>query len=234
MTEVTKDNVPVGQPLVGKVSIHEEPSQIEFHKHSAVTQFEAGRLASKFNENLDDLIGQGAIYPIPHIEVLPVWFYDWFDTSGSGAVKALLCEKRLDSERYKKWNDNRGGVFNLNKRLEEPELGDGDDDKGDLVFAQEEPTAAGRVAAAADASRIIDEDVPQAFSHWTNQHTRGHSLVCDVQGVLGSSFQLTDPAIHSTSRRFGSTDHGRKGMRMFYATHECNPLCRVLRLRPPR
>jgi hypothetical protein len=30
-----------------------------------------------------------------------------------------LCEKRLDSSRYKKWNDNMGGVDNLNKQLGE-------------------------------------------------------------------------------------------------------------------
>mmetsp|Transcript_24381 Transcript_24381/g.54245 ORF Transcript_24381/g.54245 Transcript_24381/m.54245 type:complete len:136 (+) Transcript_24381:742-1149(+) len=88
-------------------------------------------------------------------------------------------------------------------------------------------------ALSADASRIIDEDVPQAFSHWTYTYTNGESLVCDVQGVLGRSFQLTDPAIHSPTRRFGPTDHGRNGQRNFFKSHECNPLCRVMHLRPP-
>jgi len=86
-----------------------------------------------------------------------------------------------------------------------------------------------------DCSRIIDEDVPQAFSHWSYQYTKGYELVCDLQGVKGSSsFQLTDPAIHSRKQQFGPTDRGRQGMHQFFNTHVCNPLCEALRLRMPK
>jgi hypothetical protein len=232
MTEVMTDGVAVGQPLVVKLSIHEEPSQIKFHESCAVTQFEALRLAGKFNDKLKELLYAGM--PVPLIEFLPVWFYEWY--AADGTVTALLCEKCLDQTRFKKWNDNKGGVITLNRRLEPlVEDVDGDDDgDGDGEEEEEDDPAPTSVSAlSADASRILDEDVPQAFSHWTHFHTKGHSLVCDVQGVLGSSFQLTDPAIHSSSRRFGPTDHGRRGQLNFFRTHECNPCAEYSTCDPP-
>jgi hypothetical protein len=160
MTEVTADRVAVGQPLVGKLSIHEEPSQIEFNKNCAVTQFAALRLARRFNEKLEELAQTTGI-SVPCIEFLPVWFYDWFAADRS--VSALLCEKRLDSTRYKKWNDNKGGVISLNIRVVPEEDGEDEEEEEGMVHGAYLSAA----ALSADASRIIDEDVPQAFSHWT-------------------------------------------------------------------
>ena len=237
MSEIAIDEEAVGQNLVAKYSIHHEPSQIEFHKHCALTQFEAGRLSKKFNDNVDELQRRIGIV-LPRIEFLNVWFYVWNDPVVAGGFAAILCEKRLDSSRYKKWNDNKGGVYALNIKLprddavvgEEEEERLGAIDEGDEDEDQEE---LGPVDASS-ATRIIDGDVPPAFSHWSWYYTKGHSLVCDLQGVLGKeSFQLTDPAIHSISRRFGSTDHSRKGHRLFFATHVCNPLCLALGLMHP-
>ena len=43
----------------------------------------------------------------------------------------------------------------------------------------------------------------------------------------------TDPVMHTLSkRRNGSTDKGQEGMDRFFATHECNGLCRRLGLNP--
>lgn len=63
------------------------------------------------------------------------------------------------------------------------------------------------------ASKIIDDDVPQAFSHWTYVWTKHDRLVCDLQGVLEKNvFVMTDPAIHSrTWPSFGPTDRGNSG-----------------------
>ena len=61
-------------------------------------------------------------------------------------------------------------------------------------------------------------------------YTKGHSLVCDLQGVVGNRFEMTDPAIHSRRQKFGATDQGRRGQRWFFETHVCNPLCRIMRL----
>lgn len=83
-------------------------------------------------------------------------------------------------------------------------------------------------------------DVLQAFSHWTHHVTKGYLMVVDLQGVkVGSKYILTDPAIHCTElvrnspylkNQFGNTNLGEEGMRQFFATHECNSVCRALNL----
>jgi hypothetical protein len=52
LTEVDLNLLPVGRPLVGKESIREKPSQIDFHKRCARTQLEARRLAKKLIQPL--------------------------------------------------------------------------------------------------------------------------------------------------------------------------------------
>ena len=92
--------------------------------------------------------------------------------------------------------------------------------------------------------RVLDDDVPQAFSHWTYSYTHRDYLVCDLQGELtaveapssGHSsslsrlrFEFTDPCIHSRrGERYGRTDKGEKGMRDFFHTHQCNAMCKLL------
>lgn len=83
--------------------------------------------------------------------------------------------------------------------------------------------------------RILDEDILLAFSHWTHTYTKRECLVCDLQGVQFDGenpvFKLTDPAIHSKKPgRYGSTDHGRKGQNLFFKTHICNSVCKLLRI----
>jgi hypothetical protein len=95
MSEITIDGEVVGQNLVGKLSIHHESSQIEFHQHCALTQFEAGRLSKKFNDNIDELQRRISM-ALPRIEFLNVWFYQWIDPAVVGGFAACLCEKRLD------------------------------------------------------------------------------------------------------------------------------------------
>lgn len=95
------------------------------------------------------------------------------------------------------------------------------------------------------------EDFLQAFSHFSYWSSERRMLVCDLQGVLSEHaspqgicagvFELTDPVIHykSTSGRqqvFGNTDLGKRGMRKFFETHDCNDVCLLLCLpisRPP-
>ena len=83
-------------------------------------------------------------------------------------------------------------------------------------------------------------EIPQAFSHFTYVHTHCKMLVCDLQGVLDKNtqpfrFQLTDPVIHYSSLKgrtsvHGRTDHGAQGIKMFFDTHRCWTLCRLLDL----
>lgn len=220
MTEVNIEGEPIGQPLVGKFSLNEEP-QMEFHLKCAKTQNEASRLAKVFNERLDQLH-----LPTRRVEFLEVWFYTWNITELSG-LQAILCERRLDNDRYKKFNDNKGGVVNVNNTGQKAALFD---HTQKVEFVQETSVMDREVHRVAS-TNIIDEDIPQAFSHWTYCYTKGDSLVCDLQGVLGRNFSFTDPAINSSHKeQFGSTDRGKAGQRAFFHSHICNPLCHALRL----
>ena len=81
-------------------------------------------------------------------------------------------------------------------------------------------------------------DVAQAFSHFSYWATGRKRLICDLQGVYDEKLNvlmLSDPVIHyynrsDESRRYvhGMTDKGSKGMVMFFATHECSRLCRMV------
>lgn len=79
-------------------------------------------------------------------------------------------------------------------------------------------------------------DVAQAFSHFTYWASGRKRLVCDLQGVYDEKanlLRLSDPVIHHTSfsgrkHVHGRTDRGRKGKAMFFETHECTHLCRLM------
>ena len=90
---------------------------------------------------------------------------------------------------------------------------------------------------------VEDQDVPQAFSHFTYEASKKNFMVVDLQGVLKHNpdgtkvFRMTDPAIHKRKKEkfkkwtFGRTDRGAKGIRAFFQTHECNNLCELLSLK---
>ncbi|KAL2630178.1 hypothetical protein R1flu_014864 [Riccia fluitans] len=81
----------------------------------------------------------------------------------------------------------------------------------------------------------------QAFSHWTYYITSGLLMVTDLQGVKVRDpsvpgqhvFRLCDPAIHTNDAnvmRFSNTNFGEDGCKLFLQSHQCNDVCRHLRL----
>lgn len=78
-----------------------------------------------------------------------------------------------------------------------------------------------------------DRNTPAAFSHFTYCLSGGRLLVCDIQGVEDL---YTDPQIHSNEGhgifKYGKGDMGVEGIRQFFATHKCNPICEFLGLAP--
>ncbi|KAG7397189.1 hypothetical protein PHYBOEH_001128 [Phytophthora boehmeriae] len=80
--------------------------------------------------------------------------------------------------------------------------------------------------------RLELNDTAQAFSHFTWEKTLGQLMVVDLQGV-GSIF--TDPQIHSLADdQFGCGNLSNAGMKAFFASHECNSVCKELGFRPLR
>ena len=75
-------------------------------------------------------------------------------------------------------------------------------------------------------------EVPQAFSHFTLERSRGALIVVDIQGV-GDFF--TDPQIHTRvgdgRTHYGLGNLGAEGIRKFCASHRCNAVCRALGLK---
>ena len=66
------------------------------------------------------------------------------------------------------------------------------------------------------------------------RRSMGHFLVVDLQGV---GHLLTDPSIHTRDpERFklSDTNLNEEGFKFFFATHQCNAICRELGLRSER
>jgi hypothetical protein len=64
------------------------------------------------------------------------------------------------------------------------------------------------------------------LSHFSYHISDGQYLLCDLQGVKQRDrYILTDPVICSLTEKFGVTDLGEDGIRSFFASHKCTPLC---------
>ena len=72
---------------------------------------------------------------------------------------------------------------------------------------------------------------PNAFSHWTWVESEQNFVIVDLQGVLiGNCYYLTDPAISSSTEdvfAFSPTNLGNGGIERFFATHQCNQICKA-------
>ncbi|KAF0695413.1 Aste57867_13762 [Aphanomyces stellatus] len=225
-----------GPLLAGKDSrfIVQDDDMEHFHKVFCKTQRKAGVWADKFNV---EVARRAPGRNIAAISFLDCSVYQF------GIYEYILAEKLLDHAAYKKWNGNNGYVAgqgaactptiqNLLKQLEVCDaIAEGSDEDEDDDGRTQLP---GRLAN--DEAIDNPELVPQAFSHFTYRRSKRRSLVCDLQGVYDDTanvFELTDPVIHyagSKKRKYGRTDHGNRGMHDFFITHECNALCKLLRL----
>jgi Alpha-kinase family len=90
-----------------------------------------------------------------------------------------------------------------------------------------------------DASTMRPVDYLASFSHYTYVRSGGSMMVVDLQGSFQErwlfedgrpKFLLTDPALHTnciSANNFGRTNLGRRGMKAFFKTHQCNACCRL-------
>eukprot|EP01132_Coremiostelium_polycephalum_P001491 gene1491-1880_t len=72
-------------------------------------------------------------------------------------------------------------------------------------------------------------NTPQAFSHFSFEHSNHELLIVDIQGV--NDF-YTDPQIHTKNGvGFGEGNLGETGFHKFVQTHKCNAVCDFLKLK---
>ncbi|KAL1523672.1 hypothetical protein AB1Y20_018606 [Prymnesium parvum] len=185
-----------------------------FHETFIRLQYDAAEMAAQFVKLLPSRRSEW------NLSFIPTSLYCCQDPSYPGGEAWVLVEPELEGEFFK-WNDNAGNVRNLPS---DKTSGIG---AGTLVEESDEDEY--------DLDIPIEvNDVPQAFSHFSFEQSRGKKLICDLQGVwnVTDGFLLTDPVVHfvaSNGRRHtnGATDKGLEGVKRFFSTHKCNGLCRM-------
>jgi hypothetical protein len=129
--------------------------------------------------------------------------------AGERPRKWILSEPELEGT-YMKWNNN-GGKINTTtatttdlsrSALSARPLG--------AIYEEDEEEEE------KDEPDVTENDVIQAFSHFTLRLTRGQRLVVDLQGVYNPTdgFTLTDPAIHSVAETAGQGEGGVQSERV--------------------
>lgn len=233
----------IGSPLVGKDGIFVEYTD-KFHYSFCKTQKIASNFAERFNQKLDRSPWVGK--RVPRVKFLDCFVYS-FDISSE--IYYYLVEKELDYNQYKKWNDNKGGVNGQFKRPPSMKTKVAPPTKklrnfklGIILESIPEDTALQTTSVHSPQNElvILNEEVPQAFTHFTYMWSKRNKIICDLQGVLDTSqnppvFEFTDPAIHHKSKsgqksEFGRTDRGHDGIDDFFISHKCNNVCKALDL----
>eukprot|EP00386_Alphamonas_edax_P004621 GDKI01014595.1.p1 GENE.GDKI01014595.1~~GDKI01014595.1.p1 ORF type:complete len:179 (-),score=35.04 GDKI01014595.1:437-973(-) len=162
---------------------------------------------------------------------------------GGEGVDSRRVAYRLEGK-YTKWNNNNGQVAQhtsshargaLCAIAEEEEESESEKPGTRSELPVGCGLATGSLVISGTTCAMDTQVVPQCFSHFTWSVSDGKELVCDIQGVWNRTdgFVLTDPAIHSASSKGknGHTDKGLGGIKAFFATHECSPLCKALGLK---
>jgi hypothetical protein len=236
----------VGRNMVAKESRlvleehADERSRRKFVRTFCETQQVARRLAEKFNEKLSKIptVDQAT----PKVTFLDCSIYQLDDLLLG--KQSVLVEERLDESKWHKWNANNGYVEGKKTPVFTEEIMRSaltSLDKIDLNIIEEEGSDDDEESDG-DETHIVPilytpSQVAQAFSHFSYCESRRRRLVCDLQGVYDEKdnvLRFSDPAIHyynhlREDRRMvhGQTDRGRKGVGMFFDTHECSHLCKL-------
>ncbi|CAJ1947683.1 unnamed protein product [Cylindrotheca closterium] len=186
----------------------------KFHQTFARIQTAVGKVATSFTKRLPHA------RPESNINFLDTNIYGCYDRSYRRGQAWILVEPELDGK-FTKWNDNAGNIKTHTSNQ-------GTEFLDDFEESDEEDE---------ETAPIQVENIPQAFSHFSYEHSKGKQLICDLQGVWNADdgFVLTDPVIHYVSSKGrkhinGATDKGEAGMKKFFQTHVCSSLCKRMSL----
>lgn len=232
----------LGSPLVSKEtryvlsgeSKNEHQTRGRYINTFCKTQQLVGRLGKEFNEKLSSL---SCVDPAtPRISVLACSIYKLPDKACG--IKKVLVEPMVKADEWRKWNGNNGFVRGSSTDFEASEV-------RPAIQALRRKSLDVSGTSRGDPNQPLlyfnDNQVAQAFSHFTFWASGRKRLVCDLQGIYDKEatlLRLSDPVIHSfyygeesnKNKRswYGPTDNGRKGMALFQSTHECNDLCNLM------
>lgn len=171
-------------------------------------------------------------------KMLDTHIHEWCKwNNNAGAVDGRVAHIPIDVDRELEQLYAEQSVMDLDaiEEADSAEESESDDDEslGSVEdYAREDETE--------NSSPTNPSDYLQAFTHFTYRYTNGKVMVCDLQGVYNTdlvppTFELTDPAIHYKSNRgremvFGRTDKGKKGIQLFFNTHKCSGVCKLMQL----
>jgi hypothetical protein len=198
---------------------------LKFHETFAGIQSDAAVLAQYFCKSLPSQRSDWTV------TFLQTYIYDCYNEGYKDNTASVLLKAELDGK-FTKWNNNAGAVKGKATATtivqSGPSLGIGTT----AVLEEEDEEDSDD-----EAENIEVDDVPQDFSHFTYEQSGGKKLVCDLQGVWNpdDGFVLTDPVVHYVSmagkrHKNGATDKGYEGVKRFFGTHKCGPLCRKMKL----
>ena len=228
-----KKSLKKGLRLVAKEAKDEENLERgrKFHETFARIQNDAAGLALAFNKTLPQHRPSEW-----NVSFLKTFIYGCIEPNHQYKDDRawVLVEEELEG-RFTKWNNNAGAVKSWSACKNKASAG-GALGIGTMALLEEDEE---EDEDEEDSAPIQTEDVPQAFSHFTYEHSKGKKLVCDLQGIWNpdDGFVLTDPVVHYVSSRGkkhknGATDKGLEGVKRFFGTHECNALCTKIGLKP--
>lgn len=211
--EIGPGNKRLGKAMVAKetISISTEDRKVAFHETFCRVQYKSNILAKDFNALVAKTPALRPVDPsmkLPIIQFLKCNVYEY--TADDGIKCGLLVEDYMQGK-FVKYNSNNGYVRNP---------------KGSINIQL-------------NCGQVFMMDFLQAFSHWVYFSTNQKILICDLQGELNMEgvrpkFTLTDPCICSKrkrgERKYGRSDVGSKGFRVFRKHHVCNGVCKGLGL----
>eukprot|EP00854_Cymbomonas_tetramitiformis_P014698 gene14698-17366_t len=183
-----------GPLLVAKESRFVEDSAkgiLEFHLVFCETQAHASRLAQVFNQKLSLI--PGVTNRTPRVKFLDCRVFVVQDRN-YGRI-GLLVEDMLDPMKYMKWNNNAGHVagqaavsaHQASGPLRPPIFEIQEEE------VEEDEEEEGLQTGIRDVSiNIQDEDIPQAFTHFTYRYTERKMMNAQVLGVMQGSQSPVD------------------------------------------
>ena len=233
---------------------------VAFHESFSQGQNLAAHLADEFNLRLRSLPSYDMLttprISFLKCSVLLLEDFAWPHGRRGVLVEKKLDTERFE---WKKWNNNAGAVdgkiahtpIDVDHELAKldgatTKLGGGlgaiaeGDSEDEESSESEDEASLGEKCQTHHSSTTSASDYLQAFTHFTYLFTNRKVMVCDLQGVYNTdmtppTFELSDPAIHYASKRgremvFGHTDKGKKGMQLFFNTHQCSEVCKIMKL----